>query len=106
MLNLSFVSIKEKIPEHKQDICYLRIISDSSFQSTGICTGTFTYEWIEVDEDGCPTGVSITYNEGDVKEENWKLTYYIHDEDNTPVSQDLHWMTIESFWRAIDSLTN
>lgn len=105
MLNLSFVSIKEKLPEHKQEICYLRLINETSHQSTGICTGTFTYEWIEVDEEGCPTGVSIVYNDGDVKEHNWELTYYIQDEDNYPAAPDLHWMTIESFWAAIDSMT-
>lgn len=106
MLTLSFKSIEEELPKHLQEIIYMDVVLTGFADRAGVRQGSFTYEWMQIDDEGNATGEFAGYNEGDVQEDGWELVYYIADQEGDSVLTfpHSHWMSVDDYWKIIDGV--
>lgn len=106
MLTLVFKSIAEELPKHLQEIVYMDVRSIGFAERAGIRQGSFTYEWMQIDDEGGATGEFAGYNDGDEQEAGWELVYYITDQEGDSVLTfpHSHWMPVDDYWKIIDEI--
>ena len=107
---LSFHSLTEKVPQHNEHILYFNTTTDGfDFQQGNLREDTVEYIWDEIDEDGMASGNSACYNEGDLPEDNWKLSVGISNESYgfigegetlEPRANNIYWINAEEFWNT------
>lgn len=106
--SLTFHSLTEKTPQHKEHILYFNTTIDGfDFQQGNLREDTVEYIWDDIDEDGMASGNSACYNEGDASEDNWKLAVCIGNESYgflgvgetlEPRANNIYWINAEEFW--------
>lgn len=115
-VTITFYSTKEKIPDHGQEIIYLRKVS--SFDQYGFepTTQTVAYTWISLDEEGLWDGNAAGYDPetegifiiGDIVEfpdgggVRWKLVLEVDGYVFDVATDNFLWMDLEEYWECFN----
>lgn len=94
MLSLKWNASKEKLPEHGQNIIFLKKYPDFGFEGYGISEATV--EYMTCDEDftfcGYEEGYELKYNE--------RLLINIDGKD--ALEENIWWIDEEEYWKQFD----
>lgn len=92
---LNFFKFSERIPEHDQEIWYVKTHNYGGYEFK---YGTVEWSWLCLDEDGHYDGSSIGYSKDYPQPENTKLSYFI---DGTSLLDDFLWAPVEEIEKVI-----
>lgn len=108
---LTFNKLKEKKPEHNQDIIWLQHTGSFDYYGFDPVNTTVEYQWTEyaIDDKGrkLQTGVFYSYNYEESIESSGNITCEIEIVVSTNgmgyvMKEDDLWMDVEDYWKAFE----